>query len=322
MGETLKDKYAPYFKMGVAFGGWDLRDKAELIATQFNSVTCANEMKMSSLTRESGVYNFDWADPIVKFARDNNMAIHGHNLVWHNQTAYYFFEKKPGKEETAQFLRQHCEIVKEHFGELPTFDAVNEAIEDKSEMFYRDSPWYRAMGDGYISEVFRIIKSVMPNTDLYYNDYNECYPEKRAKIMKLLREMIAEGAPIDGVGLQMHHNIYLPDHYAIKKSIEDYASLGLKIRVSELDVSLFRWGDESHTTWPNPELEKKQAEYYGELFKIFREYHEHIDAVTFWGVTDRDSWLNNFPVRDRRNYPMLFDDEQKPKLAFEKVMDF
>lgn len=322
MGETLKEKYTPYFKMGVAFGGWDLKDKTELIKTHFNSVTCANEMKMGSLTREPGVYNFERADAIVNFARENGMEVHGHNLVWHNQTANYIFEGNPSKEEVLEALRAHCVKVTEHFGQLRTFDAVNEAIEDKTDTFYRDTQWYRAMGDGYITDIFKVIHEVMPETDLYYNDYNECVPEKRAKIMKLIKEMQAEGAPIAGMGMQMHHNIYSPTLDEVKRSIEDYASLGLKIRVSELDVSLFKWGDESHIIWPNPELAKKQADYYGGLFAIFREYHKHIDAVTFWGVTDKDSWLNNFPVWNRRNYPMLFDDDMQPKEAFYKVMDF
>lgn len=168
-----------------------------------------------------------------------------------------------------------------------------------------------------------MIHEVMPNTKLYYNDYNESFPEKRKKIVRLLEELKASGTPISGFGLQSHISIYNPDLDEIKRSIEEYAKLGLTLRISELDVSLYKDNnpDDKETEFTR-ELELKQASYYGELFKIFREYHQHIDAVTFWGVTDKDSWLNYFPIRGRRNYPLLFDDNGKPKEAFYSVMDF
>lgn len=320
MQETLKDKYAPYFKMGVAFGYRDLDDKSDLIKTQFNSVTCANEMKFGSLTKKAGEYNFAPADKILSFARENNMAIHGHTLVWHNQTPDYIFENTT-PEKLLDTLRQHTQIVKDHFGELKTFDAVNEAIEDKTDSYLRDTKWYRILGDNYLTEVFKVIHEVMPNTELYYNDYNEWFPEKREKIVRLLKQMIADGAPISGMGLQTHINLYA-DLDEIKRTIETYAALGLKLRISELDVSMYKEKEDPQITMPNPELIKKQADLYGNLFKIYREYAEHIDAVTFWGVTDRDSWLNFFPVPGRRNYPLPFDDEKNPKEAFYSIMNF
>lgn len=321
--ETLKEKYAPYFKIGSAFEFWDIDNKADLIKTHFNSMTCANSMKYVSLTKEPGVYNFEHADRLVKFAKENNMAIHGHNFVWHNQTPDYIFENAT-PESLLETLRGHVQIVKDHYGEFDTWDAVNEAIEDKSEAFLRDTKWYRVLGEDYLTKVFRVIHEVMPNTELFYNDYNECFPEKRAKIMRMLKQMIADGAPVHGMGMQCHISVYGPDFDEIKRSIEDYASLGLKLRVSELDVSMYKNNnpDDPQITMPNPELMKLQADYYGELFKILRSYHDVIEAVTFWGVADSDSWLNYFPVRGRRNYPLLFDDNGQPKEAFYKVMDF
>lgn len=321
MTETLKEKYAPYFKVGSAFMVCDLETRKELIAAQFNSVTCANEMKVSSLMRQDGSYHFEPADQIVAFARENDMAIHGHNFVWHNQTPRWLFENVT-PEELLEKLRAHVQKVKEHFGELATFDAVNEAIEDKSEEYLRDTPWKRVLGDNYISQVFRVIKEVCPNTELYYNDYNDSFPEKRAKIIRMLKELLAEGVPISGMGLQAHYNLYMPSLDDIKRSIEEYATLGLKLRISELDVSMYDFDKGDEIKMPNPEFTKRQADFYGGLFKIYREYAAHIDAVTFWGVTDKDSWLNGFPVPGRRNYPLLFDDNGQPKEAFYRVMDF
>lgn len=318
--ETLKEKYASYFKIGSAFEGHDL-GKAELIKTHFNSMTCANAMKFGSLTQKPGEYNFERADKLVEFARSNDMAIHGHTLVWHNQTPDYIFENTT-PEGLLETLRKHTQIVKDHFGDLATFDALNEAIEDKSDEFYRDTKWYRILGEDYIAKIFRVIKEVMPNTDLYYNDYNECFPEKRAKIIKMLKQLQAEGVPVDGMGLQFHIGIYHPNLDDIKASIEEYASLGLKLRVSELDVSMYHPGKEEAQITPDADLFRKQADVYDEIFKIFRYYAKHIDAVTFWGVTDADSWLNYFPVPGRRNYPLLFDDQGQPKEAFERIMNF
>ncbi len=320
--ESLKEKYSKYFKIGSAFENPDLV-KGDLIKYHFNSMTCANAMKFVSLNPEPGVYTFDNADKLVQFARENDMAIHGHTLVWHNQTPQYIFENT-NEEKLLQTLRDHTAKVKEHFGELATFDAVNEAIEDKSDAYLRETKWHTILGDDYIAKVFRVIHEVMPNTELFYNDYNECNPEKRAKIVKMLKGLIADGVPISGMGMQSHISIYGPDFDEIKRSIEEYASLGLKLRISELDVSMYANNnpDDPQVTMPNPELMKKQADYYGELFKIYRSYSQHIDAVTFWGVADSDSWLNYFPVRGRRNYPLLFDDFGQPKEAFYKVMDF
>ncbi len=318
--ESLKVKYAPYFKIGAAFEKQDL-NKADLIKYHFNSMTCANAMKFGSLTRKPGEYSFDRADALVSFARENDIAIHGHTLVWHNQTPDYIFENATA-ESLLETLRLHTRKVREHFGDLATFDAVNEAIEDKSEEYLRDTKWLRTIGPDYLAKVFRVIKDEMPNTDLYYNDYNECSPEKRAKIMRLLKELITDGAPISGMGLQSHINIYYPSFDEIKRSIEEYASLGLKLRISELDVSVYHDEKDKQITMPDKEILKKQADYYEELFKIYRNYHEYIDTVTFWGVADSDSWLNYFPVPGRRNYPLLFDDAGQPKEAFYRVMNF
>lgn len=318
--ESLKDKYSQYFKIGAAFENQDLV-KADLIKTHFNSMTCANAMKYGSLTREPGVYNFDRADSLLAFAKENNIAMHGHCLVWHNQTPDFIFENTTA-EMLLETLRMHTRIVREHFGDLETFDALNEAIEDKSDEYFRDTKWLRTIGNDYIGKIFRVIKEEMPNTELFYNDYNDCVPEKREKIVRMLKELIADGVPVDGMGLQFHVNVYEPSVDEVKRSIEEYAALGLKLRISELDISVYHPGKEEPQIAMTPEMTKLQAQKYGEYFKVFREYAKHIEAVTFWGVADSDSWLNYFPVPGRRNYPLLFDDFGQPKEAFYSVMDF
>lgn len=318
--ESLAEKYKPYFKIGTEIG-WRIPDThAELLKKHFNSITCGNEMKYSSLCRRPGEYTFDRADKIVSFAKENGMVMHGHTFVWHNQTPDFIFENTD-EEGLLATLRAHVEKVKEHFGELATFDAVNEAIEDKSDTYLRETKWKAILGDDYIPKVFRVIKEVLPNTALYYNDYNECVPEKREKIMRLLKEMLAEGAPISGMGMQFHVSIHRPSIDEIKRSIEAYASTGLTLRISEMDVSLYK-DKEPQFSPLDPELLKKQADYYEQCFKVFREYHKHIDAVTFWGAADDVTWLNNFPVFGRKNWPLVFDDNHEPKEAFYRIMNF
>jgi len=318
--ETLKSKYESLFKIGAAFECRDL-EKADLIKTHFNSMTCANSMKYVSLTKNPGEYNFDKADRLVSFARENNIDVHGHTLVWHNQTPDYIFENTT-PEGLLETLRNHTRLVREHFGDLKTFDAVNEAIEDKSDAYFRDTKWYRILGEDYIAKVFRVIHEEMPETELYYNDYNECMPQKREKIVKLLKNLIADGVPISGMGMQSHISLFYPSFDDIKQSIEEYAALGLKLRISELDVSMYNKPEDPMIKMPDEEYLKRQADYYDELFKIYRYYSRHIDTVTFWGVTDADSWLNFFPTPGRRNYPLLFDDNGQPKEAYFRIMDF
>ncbi len=318
--ESLKEKYRPYFLVGAAISPKMTETHADLIKTHFNSITCDNAMKYSSLCREPGRYRFEPADKLVAFAKENGMALHGHTLVWHNQTPDFIFENTDAEGLLAT-LRSHVEKIKEHFGELATFDAVNEAVEDKSDTFLRDTKWKAVLGEDYLPKVFRLIKEVLPNTALYYNDYNECNPEKRQKIVRLLKELLAEGVPVDGMGMQFHCSVYGPKIDDIKRSIEAYAALGLTLRVSEMDVSLYK-DKEPQLETVDAELLKRQADFYEQCFKVFREYHKHIEAVTLWGVADDDNWLNNFPVRGRKNWPLLFDDNHEPKEAFYRIMNF
>lgn len=318
--ESLKEKYAPYFKIGVAISPRDIRQCGDLIRQHFNSVTCDNAMKYSSLTKKPKEFFTEPADEVVAFAKENEMVIHGHTLVWHNQTPDFIFENAT-PEKLLATLREHVQQFREHFGDLPSMDAVNEAVEDKSSTFLRDTKWKAILGEDYILKVFRVIREELPHTKLFYNDYNEFIPEKREKIVRVLQSLQAEGL-VDGMGMQFHCSVFQPPVDLIKRTIEQYASLGLSLRVSEMDVSLYRDNTEKQFAVPEPERLKMQADFYEQCFQVFREYHKHIDAVTLWGVADDATWLNNFPVVGRKNWPLLFDDKHEPKEAFYRIMSF
>ena len=163
---------------------------------------------------------------------------------------------------------------------------------------------------------------VLPGIDLYYNDYNESNIDKRDKIYKAVKDMLDRGIPVDGIGLQCHWNLYSPSMDEFKRAMEQYAKLGIKIQVTEMDVSVYEFGDKTKLDRPGIDLLKRQTEIYKEGFKILREYKELVDTVTLWGVADDNTWLDHFPVHNRKNWPLLFDENHRPKEALYAIMDF
>lgn len=318
----LKDKYKDYFKIGAAVSTTTIESHAELLREHFNSLTCENETKFINIQNEQDNFNFRNADKIVKFARENHMAMRGHTFTWHNQTPKWVFENA-SKEELLNRLKAHMRILGQRYEkDFYCWDVVNEAIDDRHDLLYRVSPWTQIIGEDFMDYAFRYAKEILPNTDLYYNDYNESKLPKRDKIYDVVKSMVEREIPIDGVGLQCHWNIHQPTMDEIKSAIEKYAKLGLKLQVTEMDISVFEFQDESRPEKPTPQMLEKQAQIYGEAFKVFREYKDVIDNVTLWGVADDCTWLDNFPVRNRKNWPLLFDEQHQPKEALLRVMDF
>lgn len=320
--EKLKDKYKDYFTIGTAVNSINIKDNYSLITEQFNSLTCENSMKYGVMLKTNGEYDFKNADEHYEFAKNNNIAVRGHNFVWHNQTAKQIMDNS--KEEVIDILRKHMLLMNEKYGDIIyAWDVVNEAIEDKSEEYLRKSVWKDKLGEDYIKDVFKLAREcVNPGTELFYNDYNEYVPEKMAKIERLIKSVNADEKLIDGMGMQCHVNLYYPGLDLMRKAIELYISLGLRIHITEMDLSYYRFEDRSSMDKPTKELEEKHAKLYGDYFALFREYKDYIDNVTLWGVSDGYTWLDYFPVQNRKNWPMLFDVDGKPKEAFYRVMDF
>jgi endo-1,4-beta-xylanase len=320
--QGLKDKYKDYFKVGAAVSNKTIKSHAGIITQHFNAITCENEMKFSSLTKEKGVYDFNAADQIYEFAVQNDLAVRGHTFIWHNQTPEWVFQGV-NKEQLQNRIKSHIATVGGRYREqLMCWDMVNEAIEDKQDQVLRQTKWLKILGEGYMDEVFGIAKTILPDKLLFYNDYNETNPDKRVKIHDTIKGMLERGVPVDGIGMQCHINIYGPSADELKKSIELYAGLGLRIHVTEMDVSLFEFNDHSGFDKPSAEFINKQAKVYEDYFRIFREYKDYIDCVTLWGVADDATWLDNFPARNRKNWPLLFDENHNPKEAFHRIMEF
>lgn len=318
----LMDKYKDYFKIGAAVSSRSIETHQDLLKKHFNSITCENETKFVSLQGNENEYKFDTADRMLQFAKDNNMAMRGHTFVWHNQTPRWVFEGAT-KDILLERMKNHIlKVGKRYENDFYCWDVVNEAIEDKGDVFMRKSPWVDIIGEDFMDYAFNFAREVLPNTELFYNDYNESHYPKRDKIYKAVKDMVERGVPVDGIGLQCHWNISSPSMDDFKRAMEQYAKLGLRIHVTEMDVSLFAFEDTTKLDKPSPELLKKQAEIYKEGFKILRDYKDIVDNVTLWGVADDYTWLDHFPVRNRKNWPLLFDENHEPKEAFYAIMDF
>lgn len=324
---TLKEAYKDYFKVGVAVNPGTLKADGELIRKHFNSLTAENHMKPEELQAEEGTFTFDTADQIVEFAKENNMEMRGHTLVWHNQTPEWMFkdgDKEASREVALDHMQKHIEAVMSHYKEpFYAWDVINEVIEDNGNELLRESPWRSIIGDDYVQKAFEFSHAANPDMPLYYNDYNESHPEKRDKIYTLVKDLLDKGTPIHGVGLQAHWGLEDPSLDNIRAAIEKYASLGLKLHITEMDVSVFNFDDKrTDLKEPTAEMMEKQAERYDAFFKLFREYSEHIESVTLWAASDRYNWLDHFPVRGRKNWPMLFDVNNEPKESFHRITSF
>jgi endo-1,4-beta-xylanase len=309
-----------------------------LIAEQFDCLTAENEMKPVSLQSMQGSFSFERADRIVAFAKAHNMQVIGHNLCWHSQAPRWLFQDGDGqplpREAALANLKAHIEAVVKHFkGKVKGWDVVNEAVNDGPSPYLRNTPARRAIGDDFVVKAFEFAHQADPDVELYYNDYNIEQGGKRERALHLIRQIKAAGARIDAVGIQGHWQLESPAMAEIERGIRAFAGEGLKVMITELDVDVLprgrgfgadvnateRQGSDPYRAGLPEAAQKKLADRYGALFSMFMR-HPEVTRVTFWGVTDGDSWLNGFPVRGRTNYPLLFDRQMRPKPAFDAVI--
>lgn len=322
----LLEVYQDFFHIGVAVTPSKLGSHLDLVSYHFNSLTAENHMKWESIQPREGEWTFCQADQLVSFATHHNMKVRGHTLIWHQQMPDWVFLDARGNRVSREVLLERMEthiktLVGRYQGKVYAWDVVNEAIDDGRE-YLRASPWYQILGADFIRYAFRFAHEADPDAKLFYNDYDTHQPAKRDKVVRLIEELQSESIPIHGVGMQGHYDIYHPPIYQIEQTIQTYRDLGVEIHITELDLSIFRWGERNGFPKPPPERLGLQAARYGHLFVLFRQYSDVISNVTFWGIADDNTWLNDFPVRGRKNWPTLFDDHHQPKDAFWRVIDF
>lgn len=333
--EGLKDYYRSLFPIGVAVSPRALQgNEGQFIISQFNSVTPENDMKMGVIHPRENEYDFRRADAIVDFAVRNKMKVRGHTLCWHNQVGGWMFTDNKGdtvsKDGLLRRLKDHITtVVSRYKGKIYAWDVVNEVISDKPDEFYRNSAWLRICGPEFIEKAFQWAHAADPEAVLFYNDYNEIDPVKRAKIIRMIQTLRDKGVPVQAVGLQAHWAINEPSAEQLERTFADFAVLKLPLQITELDISVYpkehearARGAKDFDTSFTREKENAQAEQYRICFEIFRKYKASLTGVTFWNVSDRHSWLDDFPVRGRKDYPLLFDRNFQPKKAFKEVVNF
>jgi len=341
---TLKAAYQGVFRIGAAVNQAQFEERDQrgtpIITSQFSTISPENVLKWGPIHPAKDSYNFGPADRYVAFGEKYGMMIIGHCLVWHSQTPQWVFQDDSGKPLTREALldRMHDHIktvVGRYKGRITGWDVVNEALNEDGTM--RQSPWYGIIGEDFIAKAFEFAHEADPNARLYYNDYSLENPAKRKGAVELMKKLKTAGVPINGIGLQDHNKMDVPTAQVEAETIEAFSALGLEVNISELDVDVLprttnqNSADISATAAggaaSNPytaglpdEMQAALAKRYADLFEVFVKHRQNIGRVTFWGVTDGDSWLNNFPTRGRTNYPLLFDRQGKPKPAFDAVL--
>ena len=339
---SLKDAYQKYFLVGAAINQRQFEEKdpraAGIIGTQFNTISPENVMKWEVIHPRVDGYNFGPADEYIAFGEKYKMFIVGHNLVWHSQTPQWVFKDDKGAPLTRDALlarmKDHIStVVGRYKGRIGGWDVVNEALNEDGTM--RKSQWYNIIGDDFIIKAFQFAHEADPNAELYYNDYSIENEAKRKGAVELIKKLQAAGVKVTAMGLQGHDDLTWPSAQQQSDTIEAFAALGIKVNITELDVDVLpkagrgNSADVSATAagGANPyaaglpeDMQQALAKRYAELFGIFLKYRKSVGRITFWGVTDRDSWLNGWPVRGRTSYPLLFDREGKPKPAFDAVI--
>jgi endo-1,4-beta-xylanase len=338
---TLKDAYKDDFLIGVAinqsqFSGEDKRG-VPIIEAQFNSISPENVLKWESVHPGLDKYAFGAPDQYVAFGEQNHMYIIGHTLVWHHQTPGWVFQDTNGNPVTRDVLLQRMHdhistVVGRYKGRIQGWDVVNEALDESGEL--RHSQWEKIIGDDYIEKAFQFAHEADPGAKLHYNDYALENTPKRNGAIALIKKLQADGIPIDCIGLQCHVKMRSPTPEQEDRTISAFAALGVKVMITELDVDVVPATQRNQTgdialnaqvtaganVYTNglPEVQQQAlANRYADLFRVFVKHRADISRVTFWGVTDGDSWLN---VRGKVDYPLLFDRAGQPKPAFDAVI--
>ncbi|MDD5901676.1 MAG: endo-1,4-beta-xylanase [Lachnospiraceae bacterium] len=324
--KSLCKEYKGFFKIGAAVDAEDIFRYQGILQQHFNSITSENDMKFEKIHPERGRFAWDASDKLVEYATRSGKYMRGHTLLWHEQMPGWICDENTDiltREDTLKVMEEHIsEIVSRYKGRVNCWDVVNEVI-DNDDGFLRKTRWFDIIGEDYIDKAFHYAREADPKAQLFLNEFNGNQQEKQERICTLVERLKKKRVPIHGIGIQGHYSIAYPKMEEVRAEIERYARLGLQIHITELDVSLFEYSDRRpHLGVDVFERQKRQEEMYYRLFEVYRQYSDVVTNVTLWGVADDDTWLDDFPVKGRKDAPLLFDVDLKPKAALYAVMEF
>ena len=341
---TLKAAFKNDFRIGAAinetYASGQNSNAVAIIQAQFDSISPENCLKWESVHPGPEWYNFGPADQYVGFGQKNGMFIVGHTLVWHSQTPKWVFQDEQGNPVDRDTLLARMSnhifaVVGRYRGKIGGWDVVNEALNEDGTL--RESPWRKIIGEDYLLKAYQFAHEADPQAELYYNDYSLENEPKRGGAVALIKKLQAQGVHIAAVGLQGHYKMDWPTPQQVDETIGAFSKLGIKVTVTELDLDVLppATGSQAAEVSMNFALQAKLnpyanglpdavqqqlAERYADLFAVFVKHHAEVGRVTFWGVTDGDSWLNNWPVKGRTAYPLVFNREGMPKPAFNAII--
>lgn len=343
---SLKQAYEGKFLVGATIGGRHFTQEnhpsLEIVKKHFSAVTMENSFKWEAINPTIAQYNFTQPDNFSAFASNNNITAVGHVLYWHSQTPEWVFKNEDGgwltRDELLQRMRERAQMMAKRFGDvIKIWDVVNEAVEDNGEL--RQTNFHKIIGDDFIEQAFLIAEQELPkDATLIYNDYGMNRIGRRDKVIEVVNDLLTKNIRIGGIGLQGHWSMDQPSIEEIDTTLTAFATTGLPLHITELDIDYL---GREHFFSANVDLQKlvatpennpypsgnfpadadqKLADRYAGIFSLFLKHHKNIDRVTFWGVTDADSWLNGWPVAGRTNYPLLFNRDSSPKLAVDALI--
>lgn len=335
----LKEVFKDKFKLGTALSSKTLSghrpEQLKLVVKEFSSITPENDFKWANLRPKPNSWRWDLADKFVEFGQENNMQMVGHALVWHSQIPdNVFFDNKkkmlPRADLLAMMENHINTVVGRYRGKIHVWDVVNEAFKQGS---WRKSHWYNGIGEDYFEHAFRFAQNADPSAQLMYNDYSMDNTKKQQSVIAAINQCKRKGVKIDGVGMQSHLHLDGPSIKQIEQAILNYAKAGLRVHITELEMDVlpkiqdyasadignkyaYREELDPYKNGLPLAMEQKLAQRYEEVFKLYIKHSDKIDRVTLWGTSDDESWKNDFPIKGRTNYPLLFDRNQQPKLAY------
>lgn len=342
-GDTsLFEAYEDYFRFGVALNGYVFSDRdlerSELAAKHFNRTTAENAMKWGSVQPLEGAFEFEPVDTFIEFAEARGMQVHGHTLVWHQQTPEWVFQDENGdlidREGLLARLEDHMSAFADRYGSrIAYWDVVNEALDDAGG--YRSTSWRSIIGNDYMVEAYMMADRYFPDAKLVYNDYSLWVPAKRDAAINMIAYLRSSGARVDAIGMQGHYDLVRPAEQQLDEALTAFGDADLEVLITELDVDVLpREGaganisdteDPAAALDPYTECLTRSADAamaarWATLFEVFVRHADIISSVTVWGLDDGMSWLNNWPVQGRTNHPLLFDRELQPKSSYFSVI--